>query len=56
MGAWFIVRLKGLLSLALMLSVTVTVKLLVPLLVGVPANIPVDERLNPVGSAPLVTA
>ena len=38
------------------LSVTRTVKLLVPAALGVPEMVPAAARLNPVGNVPLATA
>jgi len=38
------------------LSVTRTVKVLVPDVAAVPARVPVADRVNPVGSAPPATA
>lgn len=38
------------------LSVTVTVKFDVPVVVGVPFSVPEDERVNPAGNEPAVTA
>ena len=37
-------------------SVAVTVKLNVPVVVGVPDNAPLDDSVNPFGNAPAVTA
>ncbi len=36
------------------LSVTVTVKVLVPVALGVPVILPVEPRVRPVGSVPLL--
>ncbi|MNS30000.1 hypothetical protein D3C72_620190 [compost metagenome] len=50
------VRLRAWLSVALLLSVTVTVKLKAPTTVGAPVKTPSVPRVTPPGSAPAVTA
>jgi len=52
-----IVMLKGLLAVFEALSVTCTVKLKVPVFVGVPLMVPeVESIARPLGSAPEITA
>jgi len=48
-------RLIDLVSAGVLLSVTVAVKLLVPLAVGVPEIAPVGERVRPAGRLPAVS-
>ncbi|MNC56099.1 hypothetical protein D3C75_1056710 [compost metagenome] len=50
------VRLRAWLSVALLLSVTVTVKSKVPTAVGAPAKTPFAPRVTPAGNVPVVTA